>query len=231
MRLTPQTTITSSPGRLPATLHPVEVVLDLPQVSAYAAALESELGAHAASDPDKCCGYFPALHGVPGIHSDLPACRAFATRLPLISHGGAGYRFNFLRLSLMQQSADPAYHLDSDAATALSGDVATLGQRRVMRLLLNLSSHSARTLHYLDVDPGCVELTADGSYVRAAHSCELQTRARKAAVRARCGSRVGGLLFAANLVLHSGVDNADGHFVAAYGFETKDDSVSVDLHP
>jgi hypothetical protein len=209
----------------------VAVVLDLPQVSAYAAALESELGAHAASDPDKCCGYFPALHGVPGIHSDLPACRAFATRLPLIRHGGAGYRFNFLRLSLMRQSADPAYHLDSDAATALSGDLATLEQRRVMRLLLNLSSRRERTLHYLDVDPWCVELTADGSYVRAAHPRELSTRALTAVVQARCGSRVAGLVFAANLVLHSGVDNADGHFVAAYGFDTKDDAVSLDRHP
>ena len=68
----------------------------------------------------------PALEGVHGIDCDLPACRAFAMSLPVIDHGGVEYRFNFLRLSSKQQSADPAYHLDSDAATALSGDVTTL---------------------------------------------------------------------------------------------------------
>jgi hypothetical protein len=33
----------------------------------------------------------------------------------------------------------------------------------------------------------------------------------------RRGSQVSGLLFAANMVLHSGVNMASGRFVAAYG--------------
>lgn len=182
--------------------------------------------ARAALDRDRCCGYFPALKGVEGIDCDLPACHEFATSLPTISHGGTEYRHNFLRLSLAQQSVDPAYHLDSDAATALSGDVKTLRQRRVERLLLNLSSRSERTLHYLDVDSSCVELFMDGSYVRAADPRGLAERALTASIPPRSGAHVAGLIFAANLVLHSGVDDLGGHFVAAYGLDEPDYTTS-----
>ena len=88
-----------------------------------------------------------------GIRSELPACHAFADALPAVSYAGMTYRFNFLRLSLVRQSADPAFHLDSDAATALTGDVGSLGDRAVLRLLLNLSAQQERALHYLGVDP------------------------------------------------------------------------------
>jgi hypothetical protein len=155
------------------------------------------------------------------------ACQAFARGLPLISHGGAEYRFSFLRLSLTQQTADPAYHLDSDTASALGGDVATLKQRRVMRLLLNLSLKSERTAHYLDVDSWSVELVAEGSYVRAGDPGKLSTRALTAVIPARRGSHIAGLLFAANLVLHSGVDDAGGHFVAAYGTDAVEETASI----
>lgn len=211
---------------LDADRHPVAVALDLPRLAENAASVAVELGARAAGDRDRCCGYFPALEGVAGIDHDLPACRAFATCLPLISHGGVEYRFNFLRLSLQQQSADPAYHLDSDAATALSGDLTTLSRRRVVRLILNLSSLNQRTLHYLDVDPGGVDLVAEGSYVRVADPRRYSRRALTAVIPARRRSRVAGLLFAANQVLHSGVDNADGHFVAAYGIDAVDEAAS-----
>jgi hypothetical protein len=220
-------TIGPFPCRLSAIHHPVPVALDLPRVDENAATVELELGAHAALDRDKCWGYFPALKGWSGIDSELSACRAFASCLPLIRHNGDEYRFNFLRLSLKQQSIDPAYHLDSDAATALSGDVTTLKQRRVVRLMLNLSSRIERTLHYLDVDPYCVDLAVEGSYVRAADPRKLSTRALTTVVPARRGSHVAGLLFAANLVLHSGVDNANGHFVAAYGIDALDDTASL----
>lgn len=39
------------------------------------------------------------------------------------------------------------------------------------------------------------------------------------------------LLFAANLVLHSGVDDVGGHFVGAYGVEEIDHTVSADCAP
>lgn len=156
----------SIPPRLSAMHHPVAVALDLPGLTQSIAEVEMELRARAALDQNRCCGYFPALNGIPGIDADLPACHALEARLPSIRHSGAEYRFNFIRLSLTQQSADPESHLDSDAATALSGDITTLGQRRVVRLLLNFSSQSQRTVHYLDLDLCGVVLVADGSYVR-----------------------------------------------------------------
>jgi hypothetical protein len=207
---------------LAAIHHPVAVEIHLPGLAESAAGAELELSARAALDRDRCCGYFPALEGVHGIDCDLPACRAFATSLPVINNGGTEFRFNFLRLSLKQQSSDPAYHLDSDAATALSGDLTTIRRRRVERLLLNLSSRNERALHYLDVDSRCIELVADGSYVRAADPQRLADHALTATIPPRRGSHVAGLLFAANLVLHSGVDDLSGHFVGAYGIDEID---------
>jgi hypothetical protein len=208
--------------RLAAVHHPVAVELHLPGLGKRLATAELELGARANADGDRCCGYFPALRGVEGIDCDLPACRAFAASLPLIECDGTRYRFNFLRLSLRRQSTDPAYHLDSDAATALSGDVRTLGRRRIERLLLNLSSRSERTLHYLDVDSDTVELLACGSYVRAANPGGLDDYACSAKIPRRRGALVAGLRFAANVVLHSGVDDLSGHFIGAYGREEID---------
>jgi hypothetical protein len=126
---------------------------------------------------------------------------------------------SFVRLSLVQQSADPTFHLDSDAATALTGEVADLADRRVSRLLINLSTRNERALHYLDVDPGSVALEVEGSYVRAANPARLRRSSRIATIARRSGSRVHGLAFTSNLVLHPGVDDASGHFVAAYGTE------------
>jgi len=195
------------------------VVLELGPVAETAVAAERELSRRAARDRNRCCGYFPALSGAPGIIGDLPACEAFATRLPQITYAGTAYRFNFMRLSLVQQSTDPAYHLDSDADAAITGDLTTLRQRRILRLLLNLSPRVERSLHYLDVDPWSVELAAEGSYLCAAQPAALHRHARVRTVPRRHGPRVHAVAFASNLVLHSGVDDARGHFVAAYGIE------------
>jgi hypothetical protein len=209
------------PPHLPAKNHPVTVKIDFPGLTESISAVETEFGTRAALDQNKCRGYFPTLRGVPGIDSALPACRVFRDRVPSLDVGGQDYQFNFIRLSLTQQSVDPAFHLDSDAATALTGDVTTLRQRRVARLLLNFSSKSERALHFLDVDPYSVDLVFDGPYVRVAEATGLMGRAHTEIIPARTGSWVGGLLFAANSVLHSGVDGVGGHFVAAYGIETR----------
>jgi hypothetical protein len=200
-------------------LVPTYVELAFESIASVIDAAEAELRVGAVEDRDRCCGYFPALAGMSGIRTQLPACRAFAEALPAIQHGGMTYAFNFLRLSLVRQSADPAFHLDSDAATALTGDLASLNERVVLRLLLNLSRREERRLHYLDVDPLTVKLVADGSYVRAKDPERLQTRARLAVIPPRVGTTVHGLAFASNRVLHSGLDGEHGHFVAAYGSE------------
>ncbi len=205
------------PFRLDDTDGPAVVVLELPAVAEAASAVESELRMRAVGDRDHCCGYFPALAGQAGILADLAACQEFAARLPQIIRPAAIYRFNFLRLSLVQQSAAPAYHLDSDADTAISGDLAMVRSKRVLRLLLNLSTCSERTLHYLDVDPWAVGLSSQGSYLCAARPADLCRYARVMSIPVRRGSTVHGVAFTSNAVLHSGVDDLDGHFVAAYG--------------
>ena len=205
-------------------LRPRAVALDLTAVEESITAAEDELRLGAIEDRDRCCGYFPALAGMSGIRTELPACRTFAEALPVISQAGTIYGFNFLRLSLVRQSADPAFHLDSDAATALTGDVATLGKREVLRLLLNLSRQEERALHYLDVDPRTAELVAEGSYVRAKDPGRHQMRARVAVIPPRTPATVHGLAFASNRVLHSGLDGKHGHFIAAYGVESAEPS-------
>lgn len=206
--------------QLDATRHPAAVGLEIPLIAQQAGAVEYELRTRAVTDPHRCCGYFPALADNGEIINDLPICHAFATQLPQICHGGQRYEFNFLRLSLVQQSTEASYHLDSDAATALTGDVATINRRQIGRLLLNLSTRSDRSLHYLNLDPGSVELAVDGAYVRVADPEALRSYGLIATIPRRRGSTVHGLVFASNLVLHSGLDDEHGHFIAAYGNET-----------
>jgi hypothetical protein len=205
-------------SRLPAALRPAPVTVCLPTTGQVDAA-ERELRRHARADDQRCWGYFPSLTGQPGIHTNLPACGDFAAALPEVTAAGATYQFNFLRLSLRCQSPEPAYHLDSDAATALTGDPATLGRRLVGRILLNLSTTEERTLHYLDLDISAAALTRQGSYVRAADQTEAARFAVRATIPPRSGRITHGIAFVANQVLHSGVDGPRGHFVAAYGYD------------
>jgi hypothetical protein len=218
-------------SRLDVAYHPAPITLHVPYFARGAPAAEKELRSQALYDVDKCCGYFPALAGADGIVSDLPDCRIFAAELPRITHGGSVYHFNFLRLSLVQQSAGPEYHLDSDASTALTGDVATLRQRHVLRMVLNLSAVGQRAVHYLDIDSQSIELIAREGYVRIARTESLEDKALTAVIPPRRGATVHGLVFVSNRVLHSGVDDESGHFIAAYGTETDEAVVdsSVDV--
>jgi hypothetical protein len=205
-------------SRLPATFRPAPITLSLPAIR-QVDETERELRYHAQADNNQCCGYFPSLTGHPGISVALPACRDFASIMPTITHAGVTYRFNFIRLSLTCQSSLPTYHLDTDAATALTGDPATLGQRQVGRILLNLSARDQRALHYLDLDVAATPLTREGSYVRASEGADITRYARFAAIPPRTGTIVHGIRFASSHVLHSGVDGPHGHFVAAYGYD------------
>jgi hypothetical protein len=213
-------------SRLDVAYHPTPIALHVPNFVRGAPAAEKELRRRARDDLDKCCGYFPTLAGADWILSDLPACRRFAAEVPQITHGGSVYQFNFLRVSLVQQSSEPEFHLDSDATTALTGDASTLLQRQVLRMVLNLSAASQRALHYLDIDPQSIELIARGGYVRAARTESLGDKVLTAVIPPRRGASVHGLVFVSNRVLHSGVDDQSGHFIAAYGMET--DEAMVD---
>ena len=65
-------------------------MLEVPGIAELAAAAESELSDRALVDRDRCCGYFPALAGAPGIVADLPACQEFAAELPQLEQLGDG---------------------------------------------------------------------------------------------------------------------------------------------
>jgi hypothetical protein len=204
--------------RLPAALRPAPVTVKIPEFQ-HVDAAQRELTRHARADANRCWGYFPALAGWPSIRTDLPACRDFARALPRVAAAGATYQFNFLRLSLSCQSPRAALHLDSDAATALTGDPATLDRRQIGRILLNLSTTEERSLYYLDLDVSAVPLTREGSYVRVADPVLATRHAVRAVIPPRSGTTTHGISFVANRVLHSGVDGPHGHFVAAYGYD------------
>jgi hypothetical protein len=178
-----------------------------------------ELSHAAAADLDGCCGYFPALAGSPGIVDDLPACREFAATSPGLELHGLPLRFSFIRLSLTPQSAFPKFHLDTDAATAVTGDSTNLSDRLVWRALVNLSPRADRVLHYVDLDPFSTALELQPSYACLADAHAVTGFERRIPIPPRTGRRVHGVILAANRVLHSGVDGHAGHFVAAYGCE------------
>jgi hypothetical protein len=177
-----------------------------------------ELDVRARDDPNRCFGYFPGMAQVPHIEHDLPASRAFAQDVPSLRLEEKDLFFNFLRLSRMKQPAKDAFHLDSDAATALTGDQGTLTTRLVLRLLLNLSAMLARTVAYADVDASTVRIRADGGYLFC-YDTVPAAAVRRVILPPRQGLVVSGLLLCTNRVLHAGVDDDEGHFVAAYGRE------------
>lgn len=170
-------------------------------------------------DANRCCGYFPALAGQQGIESDLPCSRQFGSALPKVEMEGMHLSFNFLRISLLQQQGDFPFHLDSDVATALTGDISTLNQRAVWRLLLNLNASHPRQFAYLDLQADASELRFGQGYVHYALAEIPSGALQTIRLLPRSGSIIHGVLFCANRVLHTGQDDENGHFVAAYGCE------------
>jgi hypothetical protein len=212
--------LNADPGLTDKAFGPVPfcAFLKWPAVQAIKRA-DHELRCRAATDEDRCAGFFPSLSGLPDIDSDLPSCRALAHLVPEIEHEGRTYGFNFIRLSLVCQASAPSWHIDSDAATALTGGDVNPADRLIHRLLLNLSEARERVLHYLDVDALKIDLVQDGGYIRPAKTRSPVGKALSISVPAREGSVVHGISFVSNRILHSGQDDENGHLVAAYGLE------------
>jgi hypothetical protein len=181
----------------------------------------AELMERASADSNECYGYFPAMQKE-GINHDLPACQVLAERHPTREVDGLVLGFNFLRMSLRRQEplvqqGDGIFHLDSDAATALTGDLGTITDRQVWRLLLNLHPRHARTLAYVDVDPTTVPVVQRDNYVYCSPESISAETVRTLVIPQRVGSTASGVLFCSSQVLHSGRDDERGHFVAGYG--------------
>ena len=198
----------------------ITVQLDGPLTDAATA----ELAERAAADTNGCYGYFPAMQR-PGIDQNLPACQALAEVHPALEVDELSLAFNFCRYSNRRQAtlvpgSEGVFHLDSDAATALTGDLDTLGTsnaRSVWRLLLNLSPEHARTLAYADVDPTSVPVVRQENYAYCLPESIPPEAARTFEIPRRVGGTTLGVLFRSSQVLHSGKDDEHGHFVAGYG--------------
>jgi hypothetical protein len=144
---------------------------------------------------------------------------------PLIEIDELSLAFNFCRYSDRRQStlvpgSEGIFHLDSDAATALTGDLGSLGTshaKPVWRLLLNLHPERARTLAYADVDSTNVPIALDGNYAYCPPEAMPPGTVRTLEIPRRVGGTTLGVLFLSSQVLHSGRDDEHGHFVAGYG--------------
>lgn len=198
-------------------LQPTPVTIDLGD-SSLVETVEQELKKKALIDPDQCFGYFPAMQ-VEGIYSDLPASQAFEATIPWLRVNELDLGFNFLRMSLVEQKASASFHLDSDAATALTGDLDSVGERHVWRLLLNLSPDHNRYLSYVAIDPFKLPLTKRQNYIYCPDVAIPRDKIRTTPIPSRLQHIAHGVLFCSSQVLHSGQDDENGHFVAAYGRE------------
>ena len=107
---------------------PFRAVLEGPAVDAIDGA-ERELRRRAATDENRCAGFFPTLSGVPGIESDFPSCRDLMRLVPKIEHESRVYRFNFIRLSLVCQASQPACQARRERLSAVSSRFAGDGPR------------------------------------------------------------------------------------------------------
>ena len=201
------------------TEYPLSTQFELPEIAPRIEAVQQELSVRAAQDANRCFGYFPSMKNARGIESNLPHSEKLAAIFPEIQLEGKTLAFNFLRLSLIQQTGDSPFHLDSDAATALTGDPTTAHQRRVWRLLLNLHETEPRRFSYLNAAPTSLPLAIEGGYVHCDNQHILPEMIETIAVPPREGNRVHGLLFCASQLLHTGQDDEAGHFVASYGCE------------
>jgi hypothetical protein len=198
----------------------------LPSTNQDITAVQAELTAKAKEDANKCWGYFPAMKGKSSIDTDLPISAGFADGIPQLEVDGKSLRFNFVRLSLIQQTGTSPFHLDTDAATALTGDTSTLSKRLVWRLLLNLNDKHTRTLSYLDLDSTKIPLLDDGGYLHCDASLVHEGIIRRIVIPPRKGSKASGVLFCASRVLHTGQDDQFGHFVTGFGCEEPDTTSS-----
>jgi hypothetical protein len=207
---------------LAPTMQPTQHTITLDIDEELLDAAERELYAKATDDSNHCYGYFPGMKGKDGIDTELSACKALHDALPMIQIADKQLSCNFIRLSLVKQQGDFPFHLDTDAATALTGDKETLNKRKVWRILLNLSTKHPRTLSYIDADPNTVELDYGNGYLHCVDEQAMNERKQSVQIPPRTKTQVSGVLFCSSRVLHTGVDDDNGHFVAGFGCEEPD---------
>lgn len=213
-------------------IHRPEIVtIDLPiGTDSIIKAAEAELAAGAEADPYKCWGYFPFMarltigNGLPHmdrrpLDHNLPASQNFVREVPEVTVQSHTLFFNFMRLSLVKQMPvmDSPYHLDGDAGTGITGKPDRLPESFVWRCVLNLSSEHSRTLSYLTVAPSELELVTKDGYSYCPNDQIEPEMIGNAVIEPRQGDQASGVFFCASRILHTGRDDDNGHFIAAYG--------------
>lgn len=178
---------------------------------------------------DPLWGYFPQhpdqhfVNAVP-----LPACRALeeSLRKNVLDRYGVfqDLTLAFIRLCLrdIRGKEHGGFHIDLDPGSAFLGDARNDGTRNICRLLFNLHPTEARELRYLE--NSLEELSTLGlTYTRDSYRGVPEEQLPKGAivrsvfVPPRTKEVLHAVIFWSNLVPHTGVDHAHGHFVAGFG--------------
>lgn len=201
-------------NRLSEEMRPKAVRLRVPCTDSLIGDVSRELSLYAQSDPNRCWGYYPQA----GLETEpsLPRSEYFSRVVPRITVDGMRLDFNFVRLSMARQPNNGSYHLDADTATGLA-EHPSPADRRVWRLLVNLSATAVRAFSYLDVNPRDLELSHDRGYSGCPPEAITDARVQTLSLDTRRSIIASGVLFCASEVLHTGIDTDAGHFVAAYG--------------
>jgi hypothetical protein len=130
----------------------------------------------------------------------------------------------FIRLCLrdIRGKEHGGFHTDIDSGSAFIGDAKNDGSRNICKLLINLHPTEPRELQYLS--NGLNALAQMGVVYRRdsylgvpAHKLPKEASICSAVVRPREKHVLHALAFWADLVPHTGVDHAHGHFLAGYG--------------
>jgi hypothetical protein len=193
------------------------VIVQFPEhVPKLVDAAETELKSHARIDRDACSGYFPAF----ATDEHLVDSIAFAREVPQLSVHGFALGFNFLRYSERPQPRLHGLHLDSDAATAVTGpNDHEQQQQEVWRLLLNFHRDRTRSVCVVEGVPvEAIECQYIDGYLAVTGGVSPEN-IRTVELPPRDGPQTHGVLFCANRVPHMGDDGKAGHFVAGYGLE------------
>ena len=130
----------------------------------------------------------------------------------------------FIRLCLrdIRGKEHGGFHVDLDPGSAFIGDTRNDGTRNICRLVFNLHPEEPRELQYLanDLDElAHLGLQFSRDSYQGVPRDRLPNGARicSAHIPPREPGMLHGAVFWSNLVPHTGVDHARGHFVTGYG--------------
>lgn len=178
---------------------------------------------------DPLWGYFPQHPDQNFVNArPLPACHALETSLrkKVLENNDLfmDLQLAFIRLCLrdIRGKEHGGFHVDLDPGSAFIGDEKNDGTRNICRLVFNLHPQEPRELQYLS---NTLEELADLGLQYTRHSYQgvpadqlpIGAKVCRAFIPPREPGILHGAVFWSNLVPHTGVDSARGHFVAGYG--------------